>query len=78
MYVPPSALVTPKLINVYPVYEDALPVDTVKSVVQTQHLSPSTSSWDAAVQLWAEGGVRRLFRGWPVAFTRGVSRFTYA
>jgi solute carrier family 25 carnitine/acylcarnitine transporter 20/29 len=63
----------------------ALPVDTIKTVVEAQTISASTgsktagnrtNSWklltSVTQQLLNEGGVARLYRAWPMAFGRGL------
>ncbi len=47
----------------------ALPFDTIKSVVQTDASATMTG---AMANMWAEGGVKRLYRGATVAFGRGI------
>jgi solute carrier family 25 carnitine/acylcarnitine transporter 20/29 len=61
----------------------ALPVDTIKTVVEAEAVNAEktlrlhttgTLNLISSVtrQLWNEGGIRRLYRAWPVAFGRGL------
>lgn len=49
----------------------ALPADAVKAVIQTDRLS-SGHFLRAGAQLVREGGIKRLYRGLPIACARGV------
>jgi solute carrier family 25 carnitine/acylcarnitine transporter 20/29 len=50
----------------------ALPLDTVKSVMQVDQSGKYRHALDCGLQLVREEGVSRLFRGWQVAFARGI------
>lgn len=48
----------------------ALPVDTIKSLVQTDRTNAST--YELVSARVREFGVSSLYRGWSVALTRGI------
>ncbi|CAM9134262.1 unnamed protein product, partial [Chrysoparadoxa australica] len=50
----------------------ALPFDSVKTLVQLQKPGRGPGAVDVALQLVKEGGLGRLYRGWPVAIGRGI------
>ena len=50
----------------------ALPLDTVKSVMQVDQQGKYRNAADCAVQLVRAEGLGRLFAGWQVAFARGI------
>lgn len=50
----------------------ALPLDTIKSKVQADVEGLYKGPLDCAVQTIKADGARELFRGWPVAFGRGI------
>ena len=50
----------------------ALPLDTVKSLLQVDQTGRYKHSLDCLQQIITENGVRRLYRGWQVAFSRGI------
>ena len=49
----------------------ALPVDTVKSVVQAAENEGRTTA-SLVAEMWQRGGVRRFFSGWQAAYVRGI------
>ena len=49
----------------------ALPVDTVKSVVQAAGNEARTTA-SLVAEMWQCGGVRRFFCGWQAAYVRGI------
>lgn len=50
----------------------ALPVDTVKSLIQTDLTGKYSGLVDCVKTVMREEGVGRFWRGWTMAFTRGV------
>lgn len=50
----------------------ALPFDTLKSRFQTDTQKQYSGVVDCARQLFREGGVKGFYKGWSVAFSRGV------
>jgi hypothetical protein len=52
-------------------FVDALPVDTIKSVIQTAN-NDSAGFWQTTKLLLKDGGFGRLYRGSSVTFLRGI------
>lgn len=52
----------------------ALPVDTIKSIIQTDTSGRSPS--ELIAEKLKRDGVKGLYRGWSVAFTRGIPSAT--
>lgn len=50
----------------------AMPFDTVKSIVQTDLQGKYKNALDCVQQVVRKEGIRRLYRGLPVALTRGI------
>lgn len=63
----------------------ALPIDTIKSVIEAEYLKDNSKisahfprrfnesiMWKTTSKLLSEGGLRRLYRAWPVALGRGI------
>lgn len=49
----------------------ALPVDTIKTVMESSSTS-SPKMYQTTIQLLKEGGINRLYRGWRIAIARGI------
>jgi len=50
----------------------ALPLDSVKSSIQTDREGKFKGTLDCVVQKLKSGGLGSFYRGWSVAFTRGI------
>eukprot|EP00808_Paulinella_micropora_P028734 g27810.t1 len=50
----------------------ALPMDTVKSIIQTDTKGEHSSMVSTIINTYKRDGLGRFFRGWSVAYTRGM------